>query len=125
MRILFKDEAIWGDKNSLMILSFTTHGKQFHPTGCTDSSMVGKCFGIEHLDVWLFSWLKVQFPAETAVPPRPMDPKKDLAVYGYGTIAWKDRMEECKKKQNHRLRECEGDNGGDNDKELDGLGLPK
>ncbi|KAI3715653.1 hypothetical protein L6452_22639 [Arctium lappa] len=25
--------------------------------------------------------------------PRPIDPKKDLAVYGIGTVAWKDRME--------------------------------
>ncbi|CAN1777833.1 Probable cellulose synthase A catalytic subunit 5 [UDP-forming] [Linum perenne] len=27
------------------------------------------------------------------VQPRSMDPSKDLAVYGYGSVAWKDRME--------------------------------
>lgn len=47
------------------------------------------------------------------VPPRPMDPKKDLAVYGYGTVAWKERMEEWKKKQNEKLQvvKHEGING--------------
>lgn len=39
-----------------------------------------------------------------AVPPRSMDPKKDLAVYGYGTVAWKEKMEEWKKKQNEKLQ---------------------
>ncbi|XP_073134597.1 cellulose synthase A catalytic subunit 6 [UDP-forming]-like [Henckelia pumila] len=99
-----EDEAISGDKNGLMILSFMSHGKQIHPTRSTDSSTT-----------------------ETSVPPRPMDPKKDLAVYGYGTIAWKDRMDEWKKKQSHRLQlvKCEGNKGGDHDEELDDLGLPK
>ncbi|KAH9757618.1 cellulose synthase A catalytic subunit 2 [Citrus sinensis] len=50
------------------------------------------------------------------VPPRPMDPKKDLAVYGYGTVAWKERMEEWKKKQNEKLQvvKHQGGNGGGN-----------
>nr|GMD85150.1 cellulose synthase A catalytic subunit 2 [UDP-forming]-like [Ipomoea batatas] len=49
-----------------------------------------------------------------ALPPRPMDPKKDLAVYGYGTVAWKERMEEWKKKQGDKLQvvKHEGDKGG-------------
>ena len=38
-----------------------------------------------------------------AVPPRPMDPKRDLAVYGYGTVAWKDKMEEWRKRQIDKL----------------------
>ncbi|CAA2972526.1 cellulose synthase A catalytic subunit 2 [UDP-forming]-like [Olea europaea subsp. europaea] len=38
------------------------------------------------------------------IPPRSMDPKKDLAVYGYGTVAWKEKMEEWKKKQNEKLQ---------------------
>ncbi|XP_075509458.1 cellulose synthase A catalytic subunit 5 [UDP-forming]-like isoform X1 [Primulina tabacum] len=99
-----EDDAISGDKNGLTILSFMGRGKQIHHTRCTDSSMI-----------------------ESSVPPRPMDPKKDLAVYGYGTIAWKDRMDEWKKKQNYRLQvvKCEGDKGGDNGEELDDLGLPK
>ncbi|GMH01024.1 hypothetical protein Nepgr_002863 [Nepenthes gracilis] len=33
-----------------------------------------------------------------------MNPKKDLAVYGYGGVAWKDRMEEWKKIQNDKLK---------------------
>lgn len=32
-----------------------------------------------------------------------MIPKKDIAVYGYGSVAWKERMEEWKKKQKDRL----------------------
>lgn len=28
-----------------------------------------------------------------------MDPSKDLAAYGYGSIAWKERMENWKQKQ--------------------------
>lgn len=53
-----------------------------------------------------------------------MDPKKDLAVYGYGTVAWKERMEEWKKKQSDKLQvvKHEGDKGGD---ELDDPDLPK
>lgn len=45
-----------------------------------------------------------------------MDPKKDLAVYGYGTVAWKERMEEWKKKQNEKLQvvKHQGGNGGGN-----------
>lgn len=61
-----------------------------------------------------------------AVPPRPMDPKKDLAVYGYGTVAWKERMEEWKKKQNEKLELVKhqgGNDGGNN--EPDDSDLPK
>lgn len=39
-----------------------------------------------------------------AAHPRPMVPQKDLAVYGYGSVAWKDRMEEWKRKQNEKLQ---------------------
>lgn len=64
-----------------------------------------------------------------AVPPRPMDPKKDLAVYGYGSVAWKDRMEEWKKKQNDKLQVVKhqgGNDGGNFDEdELDDPDLPK
>ncbi|KAF2291123.1 hypothetical protein GH714_020256 [Hevea brasiliensis] len=52
------------------------------------------------------------------VQPRAMDPKKDLAVYGYGTIAWKERMEERKKKQSEKLQvvKHQGEkDGGNND----------
>lgn len=57
-----------------------------------------------------------------------MDPKKDLALYGYGTVAWKERMEEWKKKQNEKLQVVKhqgGDSGGKNDgDELDDPDLP-
>ena len=62
---------------------------------------------------------------DDAVPPRPMDPKKDLAVYGYGSVAWKDRMEEWRKKQNEKLQVVKhegGDGGGVDGEDPD---LPK
>ena len=30
---------------------------------------------------------------------RPMDPSKDLAAYGYGSVAWKERMEIWRQRQ--------------------------
>lgn len=63
------------------------------------------------------------------VPPRPMDPKKDLAVYGYGTVAWKDRMEEWRKRQNDKLQmvrhQGDGGGGGHDDGEVDDPDMPK
>lgn len=57
-----------------------------------------------------------------------MDPKKDLAVYGYGTIAWKERMEEWKKKQSEKLQmvkhQGEKDGGDDDRDEFDDPDLP-
>lgn len=52
-----------------------------------------------------------------------MDPKKDLAVYGYGSVAWKDRMEEWRKRQSDKLQvvKHQGGNGDD----LDDPDLPK
>lgn len=47
------------------------------------------------------------------MPPRALDPKKDLAVYGYGTVAWKERMQEWKKKQNERLQVVKHERGSD------------
>lgn len=34
-----------------------------------------------------------------ALQARPMDPSKDLAAYGYGSVAWKERMEIWKQRQ--------------------------
>ncbi|CAK9153583.1 unnamed protein product [Ilex paraguariensis] len=39
-----------------------------------------------------------------SLQPRPMVPQKDLALYGYGSVAWKDRMEEWKRRQNDKLQ---------------------
>lgn len=43
-----------------------------------------------------------------------MVPEKDVTLYGYGSVSWKDRMEEWKKKQNEKLQviKHEGDGGG-------------
>jgi cellulose synthase A len=56
---------------------------------------------------------------DDAGQPRPLDPKKDLAVYGYGTVAWKERMEEWKKKQNEKLQVVKHQ-GGDSGRNHDG-----
>lgn len=62
------------------------------------------------------------------VQRRSMVPEKDIALYGYGSVAWKDRMEDWKKRQNDKLQvvKHEGANnagkfGGD---ELDDPDLP-
>lgn len=39
-----------------------------------------------------------------------MDPSKDLAAYGYGSVAWKERMESWKQKQ-ERLQLARNENG--------------
>ncbi|KAL0302559.1 UNVERIFIED_CONTAM: Cellulose synthase A catalytic subunit [UDP-forming] [Sesamum calycinum] len=96
-----EDDTISADKHALIIPPFMARGKRVHPMPFTDSSMT--------------------------LPPRPMDPKKDLAVYGYGTVAWKERMEEWKKKQNDKLQvvKHQGNRGGANGDELDDPDLPK
>ncbi|GJN07601.1 hypothetical protein PR202_ga25504 [Eleusine coracana subsp. coracana] len=45
------------------------------------------------------------------VRPRSMDPSKDLAAYGYGSVAWKERMESWKQKQ-ERLHQMRNDGSG-------------
>lgn len=60
-----------------------------------------------------------------AVHPRPMDPKIDLAVYGYGSVAWKNRIQEWKKRQNDKLLMVKLQVGGASDGDgLDDLDLP-
>ncbi|XP_019174455.1 PREDICTED: cellulose synthase A catalytic subunit 2 [UDP-forming]-like [Ipomoea nil] len=85
-----EDDGISADKHALIIPPFMGRGKKVHPVPFSDTASV------------------------TSLPPRPMDPKKDLAVYGYGTVAWKERMEEWKKKQGDKLQvvKHEGDKGG-------------
>ncbi|XP_050366228.1 cellulose synthase A catalytic subunit 2 [UDP-forming]-like [Argentina anserina] len=95
-----EDVGIASDKHALIIPPFMSRGKRVHPMPSSDASM--------------------------SFPPRPMDPKKDIAVYGYGTVAWKERMEEWKKKQNEKLQlvKHEGGNDGGNN-EPDDSDLPK
>ncbi|RVX15997.1 putative cellulose synthase A catalytic subunit 5 [Vitis vinifera] len=58
------------------------------------------------------------------VQPRSMDPSRDLAAYGYGSVAWKERMENWKQKQ-EKLQMMKNENGGkDWDNDGDGPELP-
>lgn len=79
------------DKHALIIPPFLGRGRRIHPVVETEPSM--------------------------SLPPRAMDPKKDLAVYGYGTVAWKDRMKEWRRRQNDKLQmvKHEGNGGDDED----------
>ncbi|KAI4323772.1 hypothetical protein L6164_023351 [Bauhinia variegata] len=55
---------------------------------------------------------------------RPMDPSKDLAAYGYGSVAWKERVEIWKQKQ-ERLREMRNEKlSEDQDNDVDDKELP-
>ncbi|KAL5846176.1 hypothetical protein ACOSQ3_009700 [Xanthoceras sorbifolium] len=84
-----EDVGISSDKHALIIPPFMSRGKRVHPMSIPDSPM--------------------------SLHPRPMDPKKDLAVYGYGTVAWKERMEEWKRKQNEKLQVVKHPGDGNND----------
>lgn len=58
------------------------------------------------------------------VQPRSMDPSKDLAAYGYGSVAWKERMENWKQKQD-KTQMSRNENGGkDWNNDGDGPDLP-
>lgn len=52
-----------------------------------------------------------------------MVPEKDIALYGYGSVAWKDQMEKWKKKQNDNLEVVKhhknNDNGDSDCSEMD------
>jgi cellulose synthase A len=47
-----------------------------------------------------------------------LDPSKDLAAYGYGSVAWKERMESWQDKQ-ARLQKLRSEGGGDWDDDAD------
>lgn len=56
-----------------------------------------------------------------------MVPQKDIALYGYGSVAWKDRMEDWKRRQNEKLQvvKHQGNDGGNFDGgEFDDADLP-
>ncbi|XP_002524299.2 cellulose synthase A catalytic subunit 5 [UDP-forming] [Ricinus communis] len=91
-----EDVGISSDKHALIVPPF--RAKRIHPMPFPDSSM--------------------------SLPPRPMDPKKDLAVYGYGTVAWKERMEEWKKKQHEKLQVVKHQGGNNDGNEIDDPDLP-
>jgi len=62
-----------------------------------------------------FSFFIIESQLAAAVQPRSMDPSKDLAAYGYGSIAWKERMESWKQKQDNlqMMKSENGDYDGD------------
>ncbi|XP_028757269.1 cellulose synthase A catalytic subunit 2 [UDP-forming] isoform X1 [Neltuma alba] len=94
-----EDLGISADKHALIVPPFMARGKRVHPMPFPDSSV-------------------------PTVQPRAMDPKKDLAVYGYGSVTWKERMEDWKKKQNEKLQVVKHEDGGKNADELDDPELP-
>ncbi|KAG6773197.1 hypothetical protein POTOM_020458 [Populus tomentosa] len=73
-------------------------GKRIHPLPFSDSSLPGRL--------------------AAAAQPRSLDPSKDLAAYGYGSIAWKERMESWKQKQD-KLQIMKRENGDYDDDDPD------
>lgn len=57
-----------------------------------------------------------------SVEPRPMVPEKDITIYGYGSVTWKDHVEDWRKKQNVNLQLAKKQDrvrgGGDDDDEF-------
>lgn len=98
------DPGIPPEHHALIIPQFMGGGKRVHPLPYGDSN----------------------FP----VQPRSLDPTKDLAVYGYGSVAWKERVENWKRRQD-KMQVMRSDGGmlpggkdGDPDGNGDGPDLP-
>ncbi|KAK7282385.1 hypothetical protein RIF29_11093 [Crotalaria pallida] len=92
---------ISSDRHALIVPPYMNNGNRVHPMPYTDPSI--------------------------PLQPRPMVPKKDIAVYGYGSVAWKDRMEEWKKRQNDKLQVVKHDgngNGGNFGDDLEDPDMP-
>ena len=64
----------------------------------------------------------INYQPTFVVQPRSMDPSKDLAAYGYGSVAWKERMQSWKQKQD-KLQMMNNQNTNDWDNDGDGLDL--
>jgi hypothetical protein len=98
------------------------NGSSVHSMSYTDQSIPCKSnetFTICSSTVVLFILISVNSYLGASVvlaKPRSMVPQKDIAVYGYGSVAWKDRMEEWKKRQNDKLEmvKHEGNNNNGN-----------
>jgi hypothetical protein len=78
-----------------------------------------------YISSWIIIELNfvIKFCFKLAVQPRSMDPSKDLAAYGYGSVAWKERMESWKQKQD-KLQMMNDNSGKDWDYDGDGPDLP-
>ncbi|KAJ3677902.1 hypothetical protein LUZ60_001705 [Juncus effusus] len=53
-------------------------------------------------------------PISLQSQPRPINPNKDISLYGYGTVAWKERMDDWRKKQLDMIQRAQSikPNGG-------------
>lgn len=90
-------EDLDDDSHAFVLPPPTNGGKRVHPLPFTESNL--------------------------PVQARLMDPTKDLAAYGYDSVAWKDIVESWKTRQEkmmteggHRRKGCDmdvGDNGPD------------
>lgn len=96
-------------------------GKRIHPLPFSDPGLQGDCLfqpfylhTIQFADTGDILLLSVDLLLDYSnfvVQPRSMDPSKDLAAYGYGSVAWKERMELWKQKQ-AKLQMTKDENGG-------------
>ncbi|KAG7636984.1 putative hexosyltransferase chromatin regulator PHD family [Arabidopsis thaliana] len=99
-----EDSDMYSDRHALIVPPSTGLGNKVHHVPFTDSF--------------------------ASIHTRPMVPQKDLTVYGYGSVAWKDRMEVWKKQQIEKLQVVKNErvNDGDGDgfivDELDDPELP-
>ncbi|KAL2498682.1 Cellulose synthase A catalytic subunit 6 [UDP-forming] [Abeliophyllum distichum] len=68
---------ISSDQNAIIVPPFSSQGYVAHPS-----------------------------PSGTSAPlqPRSMIPEKDIALYGYGSVAWKDQMEDWKRRQINKFQ---------------------
>lgn len=92
------DPGIPPEHHALIVPQFMGGGKRVHPLPYADSNFQGQT--------------------------RSMDPTKDLAVYGYGSVAWKDRVETWKRRQD-KMQVMRSDGGtlpGGKDGDPDGNG---
>lgn len=55
---------------------------------------------------------------------RQINPKKDMALYGYGTVAWKEKIEELKQKDLVRFQSSSDGGGHFSDVDLENPNLP-
>ncbi|XP_020260076.1 cellulose synthase A catalytic subunit 2 [UDP-forming]-like isoform X2 [Asparagus officinalis] len=44
---------------------------------------------------------------------RPINPNKDISLYGYGSVAWKNRIDEWKRKQSEKMQNASNGNRGE------------
>eukprot|EP00252_Welwitschia_mirabilis_P014826 TRINITY_DN3286_c0_g1_i2.p1 TRINITY_DN3286_c0_g1~~TRINITY_DN3286_c0_g1_i2.p1 ORF type:complete len:911 (+),score=133.52 TRINITY_DN3286_c0_g1_i2:215-2947(+) len=86
------DHGIPPEHHALIVPQFMGGGKRIHPLPYAESNL--------------------------PVQPRPLDPTKDLAVYGYGSVAWKDRMDNFRKRQ-EKMQMMRSDGGTPDGKDSD------